>query len=65
MKALMYDRKGTKKFELRELGIQPYAPCWAAMQAFTDKRTSESEIPARPRAADSVSTVVAMELSPL
>ncbi len=27
---------------LRELGVQPYAPCWAAMQAFTDRRNSDT-----------------------
>lgn len=27
---------------VRNLGRQPYAPCWAAMQSFTDKRDSSS-----------------------
>ena len=27
---------------VRHLGLQPYAPCWAAMQSFTDKRDSNS-----------------------
>lgn len=28
----------TGQLQVRHLGIQPYAPCWEAMQAFTDRR---------------------------
>ena len=32
----------TTQLQIRQLGLQPYAACWAAMQTFTDQRDSNT-----------------------